>query len=138
MSTRHSHSEADTEAIGAELAVTLNAGDIVLLRGDLGAGKTAFVRGMARGIGARPTDVSSPTFTILQEYTGRLTLFHADLYRLAPPEIDDLGLLDLSADGVLAVEWPERWPSAPQKVILVTIRKTGDDEREIEFLRPSK
>ena len=133
MSIRHSNSEADTEAIGAELAATLHAGDIVFLYGALGAGKTAFVRGMARGIGASPGDVSSPTFTILQEYAGRLMLYHADLYRLAPPEIDDLGLLDLSAEGVLAVEWPERWPAAPADVIAVSIHKRDADQRDIEI-----
>ena len=126
-----SASEAETEAVGAALAVRLDAGDIVLLNGELGAGKTAFVRGMARGLGAADEAVSSPTFTLLQEYAGRLTLYHADLYRLAPAEIADLGLLDLSAEGILAVEWPERWPNAPSAVVTVTIRKTGEDARVI-------
>ncbi len=86
------HSEAETEAAGREFAATLAAGAIVLLTGDLGAGKTAFVRGMAEGLGADPHDVTSPTFTLVQEYrSGRLPLFHVDLYRLKSIEVDDLG-----------------------------------------------
>jgi len=131
METRLSHSEADTEAIGEAFAATLDAGAVVLLDGQLGAGKTAFVRGMARGLGASAGDVSSPTFSLLQEYAGRLTLFHADLYRLQPREVNDLGLLELSADGILAVEWPERWNGAPRDAIRVTITKVDDETRSI-------
>mgnify|MGYP006266603551 CR=1 FL=1 len=126
-----SASEADTERVGAELSATLDAGDVVLLTGDLGAGKTAFVRGMARGLGASTDAVSSPTFTILQEYAGRLTLYHADLYRLSPKEVEDLGLLDVSAEGILAVEWPDRWPARPGAVVAVTIQKGAADDRVI-------
>jgi tRNA threonylcarbamoyladenosine biosynthesis protein TsaE len=134
MAPQVSHSEADTEAIGAAFAHTLQAGAVVLLNGPLGAGKTAFVRGMARGLGAAPGDVSSPTFTLLQEYVGRsVTLFHADLYRLQPREVDDLGLLELSADGILAVEWPERWPNAPSDAIAVSIVKTSETQRTISW-----
>ena len=125
------HTEAETEAVGAACAERLQAGDVVLLHGELGAGKTAFVRGMARGLGAAAGDVSSPTFALLQEYRGRLTLFHADLYRLNPREVDDLGLLELSAEGILAVEWPERWRTAPENVIAVTLDKGDGDERII-------
>lgn len=128
-----SHSEADTERIGAEFAATLEPGAVVLLNGPLGAGKTAFVRGMARGVGASAADVSSPTFTLLQEYAGRLTLFHADLYRLQPREVDDLGLLELSADGILAVEWPERWLHISADATVVTIQKTSDTARTISM-----
>src|SRR5207253_2522780 len=89
-------SEAETEAAGESLGRSLRPGDVVLLYGELGAGKTAFVRGMARGLGASPDDVSSPTFTLIQEYAGTsATLYHVDLYRLEPKEIDDLGLDDL-------------------------------------------
>jgi tRNA threonylcarbamoyladenosine biosynthesis protein TsaE len=134
MTTRLSHSEADTEAIGEAFAATLDAGAVVLLDGPLGAGKTAFVRGMARGLGASAGDVSSPTFSLLQEYAGgRLTLFHADLYRLQPREVNDLGLLDLSVDGILAVEWPERWHAAPADAIRVTIEKLDGDDRSITY-----
>ena len=107
-----SRSDAETEAIGADLATRLGAGSRVLLYGELGAGKTAFVRGLAAGLGVDPDDVSSPTFTLVQEYRGRLPLYHVDLYRLAPGEVDDLGLDALAADGVLAIEWAERMPRA--------------------------
>ena len=104
-----------------------------MLDGPLGAGKTAFVRGMARGLGASAGDVSSPTFTLLQEYAGRLTLYHADLYRLSSREVDDLGLAELSAEGVLAVEWPDRWVSPPRAAVRVTIAKLGDETRALNM-----
>ena len=127
--------EPETSAAGETLGRTLGTGDVVLLYGDLGAGKTAFVRGLARGIGANPDDVSSPTFTLVQEYAGpSLTLFHVDLYRLEPAEIDDLGLEDLvSGDGVVAIEWAERWTGRPDDVIEVKIEETGDDRRRIQI-----
>jgi tRNA threonylcarbamoyladenosine biosynthesis protein TsaE len=128
-------SEAETAAAGEALGGKLQSGDVVLLYGDLGAGKTAFVRGLARGIGANPDDVSSPTFTLVQEYAGpRMTLFHVDLYRLEPAEIDDLGLEDLvSGDGVVAIEWAERWRGRPDDVTEVRIEETGDDRRRIRI-----
>lgn len=106
------HSESETAAAGRELASTLSAGDVVLLYGDLGAGKTAFVKGLAEGLGVSRDQVSSPTFTLMQEYRGgRLTLFHVDLYRLDDPrEIDDLGLDEIGEDGVRAIEWAEKLP----------------------------
>jgi tRNA threonylcarbamoyladenosine biosynthesis protein TsaE len=127
--------EAETSGAGETLGRTLRSGDVVLLYGDLGAGKTAFVRGLARGIGANPDDVSSPTFTLVQEYAGpALTLFHVDLYRLEPAEIDDLGLEDLvSGDGVVAIEWAERWTGRPDDVIEVSIEETGEDRRRIQI-----
>ncbi len=133
MAQHVSRSEAETEALAETFAQSLSAGAVVLLNGPLGAGKTAFVRGMARGLGAAAGDVSSPTFSLLQEYAGRLTLFHADLYRLQPREVDDLGLLDLSVDGVLAVEWPERWHAAPRDAIRVAIEKRDGDDRAITW-----
>jgi tRNA threonylcarbamoyladenosine biosynthesis protein TsaE len=126
-----SRSEAETEAIGESLARTLGAGAVVLIDGPLGAGKTAFVRGMARGLNAPAGDVSSPTFTLLQEYAGRVTLYHADLYRLSSKEVDDLGLSELSAEGVLAVEWPDRWTVPPGDAITIVIEKRSDGERLI-------
>jgi tRNA threonylcarbamoyladenosine biosynthesis protein TsaE len=88
----------------------LKAGDVLLLSGNLGAGKTAFVRGLADGLGIDPGEVSSPTFTLIHEYSGgRLRLYHADLYRLPRAATEDLGLDELGvADGVLAIEWPDR------------------------------
>ncbi len=105
-----SHSEDDTQDIAHDLASRLKAGDVVLLTGPLGAGKTAFVRGLATGLGIDPGEVSSPTFTLIHEYRGgRLTLYHADLYRLERAATDDLGLEETgAADGVLAIEWPDR------------------------------
>src|SRR3954447_18365584 len=116
-------SEAATEAAGARLGATLREADVVLLQGDLGAGKTAFVRGLARGLGADAADVSSPTFTIFQSYRGAtLTLVHADLYRLTPAEVEDVALDDLMEPGrVLAVEWAERWAVPPTEAILVSL-----------------
>jgi tRNA threonylcarbamoyladenosine biosynthesis protein TsaE len=128
-----SDSEEDTVAAGARLGAHLQRGDVVLLFGDLGAGKTAFVRGLARGLGASPDDVSSPTFTLIQEYAGaRATLYHVDLYRLEPAEVDDLGLEELVAgDGVVAIEWAERWAGRPDDAIEVRIGDRGDERRQI-------
>jgi tRNA threonylcarbamoyladenosine biosynthesis protein TsaE len=137
--TISSASETETAAAGEALGAALRAGDVVLLYGDLGAGKTAFVRGIARGIGANPDEVSSPTFTIVHEYAGAAaTLYHVDLYRLEPAEIDDLGLEDLvSGDGIVAIEWAERWTGRPDDVTEVWIEDAGDDRRSIRFMLPS-
>lgn len=126
-------SEEETSAAGERLAALLQPGDVVLLYGDLGAGKTAFVRGMARGLGASADEVSSPTFTIVQEYAGpRAMLYHVDLYRLEPVEVDDLGLDELvSGDGIVAIEWAERWRGRPDDVYEVRLEDTGDERRLI-------
>src|SRR4029077_17507509 len=93
---RRTNSEAETQALAREIAATLEAGDVLLLAGDLGAGKTTFVKGLAAGLGIDPADVSSPTFTLVHEYRGgRLTLYHADLYRLERTATGDLGLEEL-------------------------------------------
>lgn len=133
--TVSSASEAETSAAGESLGRELRAGDVVLLYGDLGAGKTAFVRGMARGIGANPDEVTSPTFTIVQEYAGSAAmLYHVDLYRLEGAEIDDLGLDDLVAgDGIVAIEWAERWKGRPDDVIEVRLTDLGEDRRSIDI-----
>jgi tRNA threonylcarbamoyladenosine biosynthesis protein TsaE len=126
-------SESETEAAGESLGRELRPGSAVLLYGDLGAGKTAFVRGMARGIGANPDEVSSPTFTLVQEYAGpSATLYHVDLYRLEGPEIDDLGLEDLvSGDGIVAIEWAERWTGRPDDAVEVRLEDLGDEQRRV-------
>ena len=130
------HSEEETSAAGERLGATLRAGDVVLLYGELGAGKTAFVRGLARGLGASSDEVSSPTFTLIQEYAGRVTLYHVDLYRLEPREIPDLGLEDLVlGEGVVAIEWADRWPGRPDDVTEVTIAHAGEDARSIRISR---
>jgi tRNA threonylcarbamoyladenosine biosynthesis protein TsaE len=136
--TASSDSEDQTAALGQTLGGTLRPGGVVLLYGDLGAGKTAFVRGIARGIGANPDEVTSPTFTIVQEYAGpSATLYHVDLYRLEGPEIDDLGLEDLiSGDGIVAIEWAERWKGRPNDVIEVRITDLGEDRRSIGITPP--
>jgi len=130
-------SEAETIAAGRMLAAHLEANDVVLLTGNLGAGKTAFVRGLAEGLGIDDDDVSSPTFTLIQEYRGgRLTLYHIDLYRLTPPEVNDLGLDDLSLEGgVIAVEWPDRWRGAPRGAVRVELREAGENGRTIAISR---
>ena len=126
--------EEETSAAGERLAASLKPGDVVLLYGELGAGKTAFVRGLARGLGADPDDVSSPTFTLVQEYAGRAaTLYHVDLYRLEPAEVDDLGLDELvSGDGIVAIEWAERWRGRPDDVCEVRIEDIGGEQRRID------
>jgi tRNA threonylcarbamoyladenosine biosynthesis protein TsaE len=132
-------SEDETAQAGERLAATLHGGDVVLLYGELGAGKTAFVRGMARGLGASSDEVSSPTFTLVQEYRGRVVLYHVDLYRLEPREVDDLGLEELvSGDGVVAIEWAERWNGRPDDVTEVTISETDNDARSVRIVRPTR
>ena len=128
------HSEAETAAVGRELAARLTAGAIVLLYGDLGAGKTAFVRGLAEGLGVDAREVSSPTFTLMQEYRGgRLPLQHVDLYRLNDPrEIDDLGLEELE-DAVVAIEWADRLPRPIAGATIVRIEAGQGDTRSIEI-----
>jgi tRNA threonylcarbamoyladenosine biosynthesis protein TsaE len=125
-------SEAETVAAGRELGRTLRPGDLVLLSGPLGAGKTAFVRGLAEGLGCDPDEVSSPTFTIVQEYAGPVPLQHVDLYRLDPADVDDLGLEDLLEGAVMAVEWPDRWRRAPIGAFVVSITPSSDTHRRIE------
>jgi len=126
-------SEAETAAVGRSLGRTLTTGAAVLLRGPLGAGKTAFARGLAEGLGCDPDDVSSPTFTIVQEYRGPIVLQHVDLYRLSPAEVDDLALEDLWENSVLAVEWPDRWARRPDDAIDVSIDWISDTQRRIRI-----
>ena len=135
MSEHLTSSEAETIAVGRELGARLRPGDVVLLEGPLGAGKTAFARGLAEGLGGDGDAVSSPTFTIVQEYRGPVVVQHVDLYRLAPEEVDDLALDDLMEDAVLAVEWPDRWRRAPADAMRVTISHAGEHERRIAIER---
>ena len=123
-------SAAETEQLGARLARVLKAGDVIAYRGDLGAGKTAFTRGLARGLGISEP-VTSPTYTIVNEYPqGRLPLFHFDMYRLSnPEELFDLGWEDyLVREGVCAVEWSENVAEALTDPILVSIRRDPAEE----------
>jgi tRNA threonylcarbamoyladenosine biosynthesis protein TsaE len=127
--------ERETSDAGERLARVLRPGDVVLLYGELGAGKTAFVRGLARGLGVPADTVSSPTFTLIQEYGGgRLPLHHVDLYRLEPAEVADLGLDELvGGEGAMAVEWADRWPDRPIDAIEVRLAHAGADQRTIEI-----
>ena len=139
---RITRSEPETSAIGHELAQTLSAGDVVLLYGDLGAGKTAFVKGLAEGLGVARGEVSSPTFTLVQEYRGgRLALFHVDLYRLDDPrELDDLGLDEIAEGGVLAIEWAEKLSGNARlqgaRSITVRMEHGGGDARHLAIQLP--
>ena len=127
------HSEDETIALARQLAQELRPGDVVLLAGHLGAGKTAFVRGLAQGLGIDPGEVSSPTFTLVHEYRGgRLTLYHADLYRLERAATDDLGLEEMGVkDGVLAVEWADRLTHTMPGATDVQIQLVDDTTRRI-------
>src|SRR5215475_12452790 len=133
MMTVTSHSQDETAAVGRKLAPTLRPGSVLLLIGDLGAGKTALVRGLAEGLGVAAEDVSSPTFTLMQEYRGgRVTLIHVDLYRLNDPrEIDELGLEELGLDSVLAIEWAEKLPRPIADAIEVRIEHVDGDVRRL-------
>ena len=127
------NSPAETEAIGAALGAMLPAGTILAYRGDLGAGKTAFTRGLARGLGYTES-VTSPTYTIVNEYLGgRLPLFHFDMYRLRSAEdLWDIGWDDyLDRGGICAVEWSENVDEAMENAVYVTIEKTGEESRRI-------
>lgn len=129
-----SHSPEETEQLGEQLGRTLHPGSVVAYRGDLGMGKTAFTRGLARGLGCT-CRVTSPTFTIVNEYSGALPLFHFDMYRLdSSDELFDIGWEDyLSRGGVCAVEWSERVEDAlPDDTLWVSIaRGNGENDRII-------
>ena len=129
------HSPEETEALGAALARRLEAGTVIAYRGDLGAGKTAFTRGLARGLGVTEM-VTSPTYTIVNEYLGgRLPLFHFDMYRLgSEDELFDIGWEDyLDREGVCAVEWSENVWGALENPIVITVSRLGEDVRRIEI-----
>jgi tRNA threonylcarbamoyladenosine biosynthesis protein TsaE len=130
---RITRSEEETQQVAREIAGSLSAGDVLLLSGTLGAGKTAFVRGLAAGLGIDPGEVSSPTFTLIHEYAGgRLKLFHADLYRLERAATDDIGLEELGvSDGVLAIEWPDRLTHDIPDARAIVIEIVGDSDRRI-------
>ena len=129
------HSPAQTEAVAEALAHTLRAGQVLLLSGGLGAGKTAFVRGLVRGLGGDENEVSSPTFALMNQYDGRLTVRHFDLYRLSgPEEVFDLGFDEFfrAGDGVCAVEWhsvagADFWRGMDTLIVELS----GEDERRV-------
>lgn len=127
------NSPEETEALGQALGRTLRGGEIIAYKGDLGAGKTAFTRGLARGLGI-PMAVTSPTYTLVNEYTGgRLELFHFDMYRLgSSEELFDIGWEDyLLRGGVCAVEWSENVSDAMENAIWVELQRLGENGRRI-------
>ena len=127
------NSPADTEKIGEALGKTIKPGTVIAYRGDLGAGKTAFTRGLARGLGSTEL-VTSPTYTIVNEYLGgRMPLFHFDMYRLhSSDDLWDIGWEDyLDRNGVCAVEWSENVSDALEAPIFITIEKLGEESRRI-------
>ena len=130
MQTTVTHSEQETFACAEQLGRTLEAGTFVLLHGDLGAGKTVFVRGLAAGLGADADAVTSPTFVLIQHYQGPIPLVHADLYRLEnTAAVEDLGLEELGNGAVVAVEWAERMARAPEGSVTVKIEDAGGNSR---------
>ena len=128
----------ETAAAGAALGRTLGAGDVVALYGELGAGKTCFIQGLARGLDVA-AHATSPTFVLVNEYRGRLPVHHVDVYRTASlTELVDLGLLDLmGGDGVTLVEWADKAePLLPARTVRVRIDGVGDEPRRITITRP--
>ena len=132
MSALESSGPEETRRLGEALGRAAEAGDVVLLSGELGAGKTVFVQGIARGLEFQGP-VSSKSFVLLGEYAGRLTLYHADLYRLgSPDEVEELALEEISSDGVLVVEWPERGDGVlPEERLTLFFEVTGPETRRI-------
>ena len=127
------NSPAETERIGEALGKTIKPGSVIAYRGDLGAGKTAFTRGLARGLGSTEL-VTSPTYTIVNEYLGgRMPLFHFDMYRLhSSDDLWDIGWEDyLDRNGICAVEWSENVSDALEDPIFITIEKLGEESRRI-------
>lgn len=128
------NSTQETEELGQRLAAQLRPGSVVSFYGDLGAGKTAFIRGIARGLGISDA-VTSPTYTIVNEYRGSTPLFHFDLYRLSgPDDLFDIGWEDyLARGGVCAVEWSERAEEELEGSVKVTIQRINDTQRRISI-----
>ena len=129
----HSHSTSMTHDIGRAIGANVGAGDIVLLSGTLGAGKTTLTQGVVWGLGS-PEYARSPTFVLVNEYQGSLPVYHMDLYRLDSfEEVDGLGLDDyLYGDGVCVIEWADKVPGYfPERHLLVSIRSISDEEREL-------
>lgn len=127
------HSEAETISFGARLAGLLKAGDVLVLEGDLGAGKTTLTKGLAQGLGVTRT-VNSPTFTIIKEYQGRLPLYHMDVYRI--DEDEELGFEEyFQGDGVTVVEWGSRIAALlPKERLRISMERLGERERRIRLV----
>ncbi len=134
---RITHSSAETEMLGEELSRLLGNGDVVGFIGDLGTGKTTMIKGIARGLGIDPNEVSSPSFALIHEYIGRFAVHHIDLYRIErPSEVAELGLWEIFDDGISLVEWADRaLELLPKNALVVRIERTAPAERRIEFGR---
>lgn len=139
METFETNSIEETYALGRKLAERFSTGDCVAMIGNLGAGKTAMVRGLAEGLGIEdPRLVSSPTYVLVQEYIGRIPIFHIDLYRMLDPqeEICDLGIDEMLEEGVVLVEWADKAPkSLPTPRWQLEIEITGQDSRRVQLMR---
>ena len=135
-------SSAETIRIGKSIGSHLLPGDVVALVGELGAGKTQFIKGMATGIGVgKPTYISSPSFTLINEYPGRIPFYHIDLFRLErEKEAEELGLEDyFQGKGIAAIEWADKIPSfLPKEILLIHIAYTGIHTRSIEIIGKGK
>jgi tRNA threonylcarbamoyladenosine biosynthesis protein TsaE len=131
-----SRSTRETKMWGRRLGSMLDGGELLALSGDLGAGKTCFIKGIARGLSLREENILSPTFTMIQEHRGRLPLYHIDLYRLDDVALDDLGLREyLFSDSIAAVEWFERLQEGGRiNRLAVKFSYTGANSRRIEFM----
>lgn len=137
----HSRSPSQTIRIGKQLGRLLQRGDVVALAGDLGTGKTQLIKGLAQGIGVKKSAyVSSPSFTLINEYPGRITLYHMDLYRMEEAEAKELGLEEyFQGEGVSAVEWADRIPSLlPAQLLWIHFFYTGKQTRTIEVIPKGK
>lgn len=133
MVTFMSHSPEETIAVAQKIGALLRGGEIIAYKGSMGAGKTTFTRGLAMGMGL-PDEVTSPTFALVNEYRGRLTLYHFDMYRIAgADDLETTGFYDyMGEDAVLAVEWSENIAEClPPGTIFITLQHTGEETREI-------
>lgn len=133
MYTLITRSAAETQAVAEKLATLVKPGTVITLNGDLGAGKTTFTQGFAKGLGVT-RNVNSPTFTIMKQYQGRLPLYHMDVYRLEDTG-DDIGLEEyINGDGVAIIEWSNLIESSlPAERLGIMIERTGDEERQLTF-----
>lgn len=124
-----------TTALGTALAQVLEPGDVISLEGDLGAGKTQFVKGIGIGFGIDPDQITSPTFTLINQYEGKFPIYHFDVYRIEPQELEDLGYEEyFYGSGICLVEWGNIVRDyLPEKYLQIMINKTADDQREFTF-----
>jgi tRNA threonylcarbamoyladenosine biosynthesis protein TsaE len=131
------HSPEETFELARKIGEHLKGGEIFLLSGELGAGKTVFAKGLAAGLDIDPSDVTSPTFTLVNAHEGRLRFYHVDLYRLENGKCGDLGLDEIfeERDQITSIEWPERLEYVPARSICITIDYLSDSERKVGIQR---